>query len=751
MAHMLRYLTLLGFASSTAFAASTSIEWVVNNLNGLPIPPVCVAGHENGYVAASRQGAIYTSLDGLNWTYEKVDGVYQLRVLECWKGNFLAGGRNSELLVKEKDADGWAKRQLPLSEDLGPIQQIIGGEDEVLVIAGGRVFRSEDTREWTQVDFGAGNTGVGSAQVAYGDGVYVLCGYSLDHLLVSPNAHEWASIRFDNPGGVFDATIAYANGVWLAGYEVGRNAYWLRSTDAVNWEIADVKQPGEPIVAAGGVFIRGRTNLRISTNGLQWANLPSEMMLDGYERNFLDSLFADGPGGLLRFSTPDSVLVARVTESNTCEVLPTNSPHTQYPGNFTAVHCALVGDVFVYSAKRLNDKPTYISEDGFTWEALDVAAILEAQAEPRPATATYGATSCSAYGLGTYILASDNSPQVLVSDDGQAWSLQDIVVHSDPEITWDGIKEMCFFGDKFYALFQRGESVVFMATSEDGVEWDPVAMSVYSSSTWFTHLTASDECILLTGVSIEQGSPKNFRSTGGENWIEVGSLGTPFEVHVEGTDFVTTTAGSDYLVSWNPTSGLGSRGATMPTSFMLDMPSTYTKLGDLYFVATYRGNVCVGSSLFTLEDTATPIRTTGLISGKGVVVAYGLEGVCTTTANPDDYLWQRSARYLNGWIESSWYGWLYDGTFPWVYHETQGWQYQVVSPDGVMAIWDYPMGKWLCTDREAYPYFWIYDDEDSGWIYYYTDTVSPDRRYYSFNLEDWVYEGSLSEPVDASQ
>jgi hypothetical protein len=103
--------------------------------------------------------------------------------------------------------------------------------------------------------------------------------------------------------------------------------------------------------------------------------------------------------------------------------------------------------------------------------------------------------------------------------------------------------------------------------------------------------------------------------------------------------------------------------------------------------------------------------------------------------------WARLRDADGNWFDSRWYGWFYNAADwgRWIWHPQHGWQYIRELPDGALCIWDSASGAWWYTNREWYPA--MYDFSKGQW-FYYGDGEAPNRRFWSYDANDWVSEGS---------
>ncbi len=90
-----------------------------------------------------------------------------------------------------------------------------------------------------------------------------------------------------------------------------------------------------------------------------------------------------------------------------------------------------------------------------------------------------------------------------------------------------------------------------------------------------------------------------------------------------------------------------------------------------------------------------------------------------------------------GWWNIEWFGRLYLAEFPWCYHEGHAWLYAAGEGAGDHWFWFWEGGlEWMWTSPEAYPLLWSPVRE---WLYYWPDSPLPDRYFYAFATEEWLF------------
>jgi len=125
----------------------------------------------------------------------------------------------------------------------------------------------------------------------------------------------------------------------------------------------------------------------------------------------------------------------------------------------------------------------------------------------------------------------------------------------------------------------------------------------------------------------------------------------------------------------------------------------------------------------------------------GPYPAFLLEGCTLVASRIMNLSWARLQNAEGNWFDSRWYGWFYYEADwgRWIWHARHGWQYVWEMPDGALCLWDSASGAWWYTNREWYPA--MYDFSAGAW-FYYSGGEAPNRRFWSYESDGWVDEGS---------
>ncbi|NBD39137.1 MAG: hypothetical protein GVY10_11270 [Verrucomicrobia bacterium] len=107
-------------------------------------------------------------------------------------------------------------------------------------------------------------------------------------------------------------------------------------------------------------------------------------------------------------------------------------------------------------------------------------------------------------------------------------------------------------------------------------------------------------------------------------------------------------------------------------------------------------------------------------------------------------LWPDASVFGDDWIESPWLGWLKQETFPYVFHLNM---HNLYIADGSKPesfySFDYGIGEWFWFSPATFPYVYLIEGGESRWLYYFTNTVSPNRWYYDTSTGGYLQEGTF--------
>lgn len=218
--------------------------------------------YANGlWVAGSNSHGLWWSENGKSWTQVTGDTVsYKFNVITYANGLWVAGSASHGLWWSE-DGKSWTQGTGGISYSFYAVTYADG-----LWVAGSDshgVWWSEDGKNWTLASSLLQNYTFG--RIVYGDGLWLSSVISDRYTLYSStDGKTWT--RVSNSPSSFCYTLAYRNGIWLAGCSDG---LW-RSYNGEDWVTV---MSGTPyaITYANGLWVAGTaTSLWWSENGSNW-------------------------------------------------------------------------------------------------------------------------------------------------------------------------------------------------------------------------------------------------------------------------------------------------------------------------------------------------------------------------------------------------------------------------------------------------------------------------------------------------
>lgn len=182
------------------------------------------------FVAVSEGGgkAIYTSLDGRNWSAANAGDLFTRKSAVAYgDGVFVASGLSGEVL-RSSDGDSWVSAPTPARVELTGVAH--GAGRFVAISIQGQVVSSTDGLNWTLVREGLGRM----LGITHGpQGFVAVGGWGTDpgFIWTSPDGLSWTQ-RSDTSSPSLIA-VAHGNGHYIA---TGHNGAVVLSTDGVQWQ-----------------------------------------------------------------------------------------------------------------------------------------------------------------------------------------------------------------------------------------------------------------------------------------------------------------------------------------------------------------------------------------------------------------------------------------------------------------------------------------------------------------------------------
>lgn len=239
----------------------------------------------NGVFAATGDGVVYTSHDGVDWILTTIEGYGYIGKVISGNGIYITVGRTqgTDHILVSSDGTSWAVAPMPdtfqrvyaLSYVNGTFM-IWGQAASVSLYWGETLYASFNGMEWTAQHAEA----YGISKVVYGNGIFVAAesGSTYGPVKISWNGLWW----LDMSESAQDVT--YGNGMFAA---VGRDGSIVTSTDGMNWtshvtrqttlNLLDVEFGNNAFVAVGTnqfwLTIEGNY-IVTSREGVNWAVIP---------------------------------------------------------------------------------------------------------------------------------------------------------------------------------------------------------------------------------------------------------------------------------------------------------------------------------------------------------------------------------------------------------------------------------------------------------------------------------------------
>ena len=329
--------------------------------------------------------------------------------------------------------------------------------------------------------------------------------------------------------------------------------------------------------------------------------------------------------------------------------------------------------------------------------------------------------------------------------------------------------------------YDTGESVVLTAAAADG----------YTFSTWSGDVSGTESSVTVTLTETFAASASFVAANDDTEEDEGNTTETPVAVSV-GTIVYPESSGSvaadlelDSLMTGNVLQLTATPAAG--TTFVkwdgdlqsTDNPVSITLSEDLFLIAVFDDG-STDTEIETLLSASVWPAESGVVSSDVEMSSVDINTVVQLTATPNaGYVFKSwigdvssTANPLNvtvsekiqliaefeptslpvfeavdtgdGWYESAWYGKIKTDYLPYLCHETGGWQYCVSEAEGGVFLFDHALGLMVWTSKEVYPYLFVNGD-NPGWVWYFKETVAPNRWYYDFRTESLKTESELSE------
>jgi len=250
-----------------------------------------------GNEAATGQGIILTSPDGVNWSRALADVAFPLLGVTYGNGLFVAAGAG--ILFTSPDAVNWTQRFLDSNYNFRSVSFFVTDEGRPLFMAvgwgpseanpyylGGVALVSSDGLAWASGDLAA--PAEMAESVAFGHGTFVVVAHPLFdaeyHFLTSGDTVHWTSGDSEPQKLLFGVRFAQDSFVAIGGDVVDKTCFILKSSDGASWTPETVSVDGglrgiaygqDTFVAVGqGLSEISVPVILTSTDGVRWTEKP---------------------------------------------------------------------------------------------------------------------------------------------------------------------------------------------------------------------------------------------------------------------------------------------------------------------------------------------------------------------------------------------------------------------------------------------------------------------------------------------
>lgn len=490
------------------------------------LPPLAVSFADNLYVAVGVGGTILTSTDFVNWTNRNTRVEFRLAAVTHGKGRFVAVGfrpRDKGVIVTSLDGVNWSIQKLT-DDTLTAVEYVNG----IFVAAGdtGIIRTSVDGLTWTQ----RREETLPLYAIAYGSGRFAIAGgrLGLGVIMTSTDGVDWKRRTDISVGTVWG--IAYGNGMFVA---TSGAPIFFTSPDGVIWKRVPVagSQGINKVTFGNGVFISvgNGGEMLTSNDGLAW-NLqpkPADKALESIAYiggHFLLTWRDQKIGQLIsedgihwRDWTPTESLLARLkllsfagetflaTDSAGSILVSTEGKDWSRPRGPTT-------NEFVQAFAAGNGSFVAI---GRRWTGSELGPLIlrspDALAWSEPVHGLKGALHDVAFGAGIFVIAgatADGAGLISTSRDGMTWANQAVPAGLS---VFNGI---AFGNGKFVAFGPKG---VF--TSTNGFDWRKPTGNPEIVLDKLKY--AGGQFLGFQGIAI-------YTSDGGDNWVQRSHSHPPF-------------------------------------------------------------------------------------------------------------------------------------------------------------------------------------------------------------------------------
>ncbi|MEQ9301793.1 MAG: MBG domain-containing protein, partial [Cyclobacteriaceae bacterium] len=659
-----QFVALSGFGPNQVMTSPDGITWTVID------EPIIVSWksitYGNGrFVAVGDGSKALVSTDGVNWMAHDAATSARWTSISYGSGLFVAVSDEEAQVMTSPDGESWTLRQTP--EDNGWRAITYGGGLFAVVADNSSDFimTSPDGINWTKV---AGIAPSSWSAITYGNGRFVSVANSgskrsmtsfdqaIATLSLSGNVENHQSIH-----DIQDITFEFTDGAFVS----TQAAYVINATGPASSGLGiDFKD--NPVITYSGTGFAESTNNDGSVEGSLTVTLEGDFFLDSDEDRQLalgDQVSIGGvPDGLIpSLDITQNILGQDWEDATDTDISGTWSISAYGNGTYVAINNHNTS--FVYSTDGVNwtegqldysewwdmayadgkfvsvGESGYVmtSADGIDWSYQAVSGywggitygegryVAVGYYEAMTSTDGINWTELNsipgadwysvAYGNGVFVAVSPDSPYLMTSEDGIAWTaVSDFVVQSDP-------LDIAFGNGRFVAF---GNNDVYSST--DGLQWTSQSIGFDS----WNSITYGAGQFIIAG-SAQEGSTAALVSTDGQSFSAVEALNNKslvYPLFADGDFFIFSNNSSEWLLKSEATSAVASltfSGKAAAHQDVDDVADIIFEFTDAAFANTGAANV--------FNATGPASSDLGIDFEDNPFISYSGDGFAEATAN----------------------------------------------------------------------------------------------------------------------
>jgi hypothetical protein len=617
--------TSQGNVATSPDGVTWTLRTGVGNYNGMT--------YGNGlFVAVGASGSLQTSPDGVTWTSRTSNfGFSAINSVAFGNGTFVAVGQAGKIATST-NGTSWTLQTSPIGSEIFSVG--FGNGLFVFGAGNGNLYTSSNNGvSWTSRSSTFGTSQIYG--VTYGNNLYVIGG-TQDKLATSPDGVTWTSRTSSFTGSFGITSVAYGANAYVA---VGGAGALATSPDGINWTQGTSGLGAgslDTVTFGNGLFLAGGINNRLSTSNAPTGSTTLTLTDTTDLSNMVvgDTVVEVGGGadatGTITAITPGtpSITVAPPSTNWTGGSVATAKDTTVIIRPETSAIVSVAQNAATSWTQQTSSFGTDNIEGIAYGNSLYVAVGASGKLATSPDATTWTQQTSSfgptqiwgvTYGNGLYVAVGE-SGKLATSSNGTTWTQQTSSFGTDTIFA-------VTYGNSLYVAVGTSGATGKIATSPDGINWTQRTSSFGTA--------AIREITYGNGLYVAVGDDgKLATSPDGITWTQ--------QTSSFGTDAI---AGVTYGNGLYVAVGLGGKLATSPdgitwtqrtSSFGADAIIAVTYANGI-FVAGGQGGKLATSSNGTTWTQQTSSFTTNIrqISfGNNLFVAAGLSGKLATSGTP---------------------------------------------------------------------------------------------------------------------